>query len=519
MATEGKPYHAKRPHRKSRLGCHNCKLRRVKCDEAKPSCRNCTLRKVTCAYPSSSHPPPQQPGTGPALASSPPSGLSGAVTGPASAGASAFPASPLSMRTAVSPAVSPSSLLLAQRTSPAPSFGSRRGSDRGSSNSSDSTELIMVDEPPVRFAGADEHDMRLLWFYTTETYASFAVESSRLHHVDDILRSDIVRLAFQSPFLMDCILGLSAMHMQSLQMMVPVSKAITYRARAFFGYRKAIERAQPKDYPALLACSLLLCVLSTELFREPDMKPLYVIDWMVVWRGIGLIMEFVPAEALFSSGLDKLFSRPAFNPNKAARYIPNNLLFMVRSIKEGDEDSAHVEAYYGALKFLGGLYLELEAGISAVLNLRIITFFTFLPRPFMEVSRKHRPRALIIIAHYLAFLKMVENVWWLVGIADRGLQDIIDHVGPEWQSLLAVPRAAVGMYDKVELAKLIKGNHAWQPAEFDQVALHPNNLTMVNNVGEEVAYDKQRGWVPLARTTAQDSSSLSSQHYPSPPAV
>lgn len=374
-----------------------------------------------------------------------------------------------------------------------------------------------MDEPPVKFAGADEHDMRLLWFYTTETYASVSIETGRIPYVDSILKSEIVSFAFQSPFLMDCILGLSALHMQSLHMVVPVSKAITYRARAFFGYRKAIEGAQPKDFPALLACSVLLCALSSELFREPDMKPLYVIDWMVVWRGIGLIMEFVPTEALFSSGLYKLFSRPAFNINQAALYIPNNLLCMIASIKEGDEDYPYVDAYHDTLKFLGGLYLELDAGISPVLSLRIITFFTFLPRPFIELGRKHRPRALIILAHYLAFLKMAENVWWLVGIADRGIQDIIDHLGPEWQSLLAVPRAAVGLYDKVEIAKLIKGNHAWQPAKVDQVVLNSNNLTMVNNVGEKVAYDKQKGWVPLEKTTVEGNSSSRSRNYLSPP--
>ncbi|KUI73562.1 Sterol uptake control protein 2 [Cytospora mali] len=546
MAPEGKPYHAKRPHRKSRLGCRNCKTRRVKCDEAKPRCGSCTSRKETCNYPTLSNLPPQLPGS--ASASAPTSSSAAAaaaatftpVSASAPAPASAFHSptvpsglatapfsssvsygSPMSLRTAVSPAASSTSLLLAQTSSPAPSSSSRLGSYLDSPNSNGGNELIIVDEPPVRFAGADEYDMRLLWFYTTETYASVSIEAGRIPHVDGILRSQIVRFAFQSPFLMDCILGLSAMHMQSRNIMVPMSKALTYRGRAFSGYRKAVERAEPKDYPALLACSVLLCALSSELFREPDMKPLYIIDWMVVWRGIGLIIEVVPIEALFSSGLDKLFSRPAVNLNQTATGIPNNLLSMVTSIKQGDVDYYYIEAYYSVLKFLGGLYLELETGFSPVLSLRIITFFTFLPKPFIQLGRMHRPKALIIIAHYLTFLKMVENVWWLVGIADRGIQDIIQYLGPEWQYLLGVPRAAVGVDDKVELAKLIKGNHAWQPAEVGEIVLHPNpdsrKLTMVNNVGEEVTYDKQKGWVPLAKNVAQGGSSSSPWGYVSPP--
>ncbi|KAJ4409956.1 hypothetical protein N0V82_009358 [Gnomoniopsis sp. IMI 355080] len=405
-------------------------------------------------------------------------------------------ASPLSQRAAVSPATS-TALSLARRSPVSPHDGSRRQShDASSSSETDiTTELVIVDEPPFKFGGADEYDMKLLWFYTTETYASFSVEYGKIPFIDRILKSTIPKFAFQSPFLMDCILGLSALHMQSLNLSVPQSKAISYRARAFAGYRQAIEKADPKDFPALLVCSLLLTAVSSELFREADTKPLYIIDWMIVWRGIGLIFDIIPVETLYNAGLEKLFSRPAFDLNQAALHIPNNLLFMVSSIKEGDDEFAHKSAYYDTLKFLGGVYCELEAGFSPVLSLRIITWFTFLPKPFVEFARNHRPRALVILAHYLAFLKLVPNVWWLAGVGDRGIQDIVDTLGQEWQSLLSVPAAAMQLSDRVELAKLIQGNHAWEPST-EKASITPP-MAIVNNEGEEVAYDQQRGWVPL----------------------
>ncbi|KAH0525766.1 hypothetical protein TsFJ059_009185 [Trichoderma semiorbis] len=37
-------------HRKSRLGCGNCKIRGVKCDESKPTCRRCHASGFTCSY-------------------------------------------------------------------------------------------------------------------------------------------------------------------------------------------------------------------------------------------------------------------------------------------------------------------------------------------------------------------------------------------------------------------------------------------------------------------------------------
>ncbi|TVY69038.1 Sterol uptake control protein [Lachnellula suecica] len=42
----------RKSHKKSRRGCRNCKLRRVKCDEARPECNKCTTFGVTCNYDS-----------------------------------------------------------------------------------------------------------------------------------------------------------------------------------------------------------------------------------------------------------------------------------------------------------------------------------------------------------------------------------------------------------------------------------------------------------------------------------
>lgn len=110
----------------------------------------------------------------------------------------------------------------------------------------------------------------------------------------------------------------------------------------------------------------------------------------------------------------------------------------------------------------------------------------------------------------------------MVGIGDRSIQDIIDQLGPEWQPLLSVPRAAMSIHDKVELAKLIRGNHAWEPAEVDQIMQHPNpelrRLSMVNNQGQEVAYSKEEGgWVPLASDV--EPQDPSSPKYLTPPYV
>ena len=39
-----------RDHKKSRYGCRNCRLRKVKCDEVKPQCQKCSSYRIRCNY-------------------------------------------------------------------------------------------------------------------------------------------------------------------------------------------------------------------------------------------------------------------------------------------------------------------------------------------------------------------------------------------------------------------------------------------------------------------------------------
>ena len=41
---------ARRSHKKSRKGCQECKLRRIKCDESQPSCSRCKAHRIDCLY-------------------------------------------------------------------------------------------------------------------------------------------------------------------------------------------------------------------------------------------------------------------------------------------------------------------------------------------------------------------------------------------------------------------------------------------------------------------------------------
>ncbi|KAI1076542.1 hypothetical protein F5B20DRAFT_320009 [Whalleya microplaca] len=461
-ASSSKPYHAKRPHKKSRAGCMQCKRRKVKCDEARPACKACTLRKETCVYPNAS--------------------------ASASSNANANTA-------ANSPASAASTRDSRELTVPS----------RGSSPWHETNVTSELLYRPSQ--AADTIDMKMLWFYTAYTFQCFSIESGHSHVVDHALQVKVVEHAFQSPFLMHCLMALSSLHLQSLNQPISPKRAAAYRARAFEGYRDAIERAEPTDFPALIACSLLMTALSSQMFREPDGKPLYIIDWMQVWRGIGLIIDIVSPQAMHDSGLAVLFYRPPVDLEKSATHIPNNLLFMVTSIGPGDSDYEHQQTYYDTLKYLGSLYGEIkEHGFSPIMDLRIVTFFTFTPKPFIPLAKEFRPRALVIIAHFLCFAKLMnKGVWWMRGIADREIPQIIQEVGDQWAHLLRVPRMVLEVDDRLEIAKVIIDNFNWTPKEIDNYEKNQDprvktDLKLIDNTGAE--YEVYQGQWRYKKTGA-----------------
>ncbi|KAL6414016.1 Sterol regulatory element-binding protein ECM22 [Ilyonectria robusta] len=451
-APADRPYHSKRPHKKSRAGCRNCKARKVKCDEVRPTCRSCRLRKVECVYPTP---------------------------------AASFPASSSTSATVLpSPAPSTADHCFVRGNSPdgisSPSsvaVSQRQGSP------------TVVAQPLWCPSNIDAADMKLLWFYTASTSQSFSVSTGVQDPVAEILKVRMVQVAFETPFLMDSLFALSSLHMQSLNQELDPSRALAYRARSFEGYRRAVEAAAPESYAALIANSLFLTALSSQVFREEDGKDLYIIDWMIVWRGIGLVIELMGIENLFQTGMYALFNRPPIDLLRASSSIPNHLLFMVSSIKPDELDYPDIKTYHETLKYVGSLYGSLEDGITPVMCLRIITWFTFLPRRFIELARQRRPRALVIIAYYAAFLKIVKSVWWLEGVGHRSLLDICKYLGPEWEHLLVIPQAAMQVDDELGLVRVIFQDPNWVPPQPTNLRLDPTaSITMVDDAGRRVAW-------------------------------
>ncbi|KAH8175279.1 fungal zn(2)-Cys(6) binuclear cluster domain-containing protein [Sarocladium implicatum] len=508
-----KPFHSKRPHRKSRAGCKNCKARKVKCDEVRPTCRSCRLRKAECVYPD----PPANTSASSTTQSTSSSTVSRAshkaavrlastsANSPASAAGSASFNVPFHPSPHQSPAALGSSIFAdpvfttfdpdddLNLTVPDDPLA---GLDFGDPSYDATTPLMVVSGPLFKpVPSFDDTDMKLMWWYTSQTATSFSLgaDKSIITPGVNIMRGQLVQLAFTNPFLLDSLYALTAQHLSQLDpsgSTIDYKRAMYYRQKSYLGYRKAIEAGDPATFPALLANSLLLCALSSSTFRDPEAPDLYIIDWMVVWKGIGLIVGLISVPALVASGLQPLFYRPPTNLDNSASAIPNNLLFMVSSMPSTDIDYEDREVYYNTLKHLGSLLHHLrDGGVNPIMGLRIVTIFTFVPGRFVELARLRRPRTLVILAYYAIFFKLIPVVWWTEGIGQRTLRDICKHLGPDWHHLLRAPMMAIHVDEPNDLIRLLLEDPTWQPPGDEygtQWVAQIRELSWVDNAGRKM---------------------------------
>lgn len=457
-----RPYHAKRPHKKSRLGCQNCKKRKVKCDEKRPSCGVCTLRGDECVY--------------------------------------SLPILSVGSSKSKSPSASPRS----RKSSP---------DSTALITANQGSPFIVVQEPLPIATGCDAIDMKILWHFLGHTCTSFSIEGGDSRPVEDLMRKTVMDHAFSVKFLYDSIMALSCLHASETtgnDMGDPL-RLIHYQKGCFQAYSTAIHAADPKTFGALLANSLLITALSSQQFRRLDGPDLYILHWMVVWRGIGMILKRIERTSLRSTGLEQLFYRPSMDLTTSDIYIPQTLQAMLDSIQPYDSEYKHREAYSAGLRYLGTLYQNLhQGGFGAVMKLRVITWFTYLPQNFVTLITQRTPRALIILAHYAVFLKLTTRVWWLIGVGDRSVRDICTFLGPAWFDDLEVPLEAMNTNDPTELARLLLGDSTWEPRrpptdQWDpQEEQETRQLGLVDDMGRPVYYEAEAGAIVLVNPSQPD---------------
>ncbi|KAH8820604.1 hypothetical protein F5884DRAFT_764638 [Xylogone sp. PMI_703] len=406
----------KRPHRKSRAGCIGCKARKIKCDEKRPKCTFCSLRNLECVYK---------------------------TTEP----------------------ISPSSSTSDTRTL----VRRERQIPRHQQSNWSSIPTPSCSPPPFLMPSLNptsitltKSDMRLFHHYTTNTYRSLAYGTEDTRKV---LQITIPELAFKSEhdYLMIGILTIASMHLAHLNRDANdvCRQSDIYQMKSISAFRAVLSNEEiiSREPEAVVAMAVLLLIIGRTTEMPED--ELFVVTWLGLFHGLGdLVVSKIPGGVSWRS-IAPIFRR-TLNDVKSDPMVPTELIGMLGSITPQDPDFAALEDYCKTLDSFGALYASLkDDGISDALSIRIITWPSYVPKTIANLAKERRPRALIIMAYYIIFTKLVSTIWWWHGtIANREIDLIYRFIEPnhKFRSLLQIPLAARGMDDPQDVRNLLLGN-------------------------------------------------------------
>lgn len=306
----------------------------------------------------------------------------------------------------------------------------------------------------VSSGGLSLIDMRMLHHWSTVTCNTLAVGAD----ANTTLQMVVPQLAFENDFLLSGILGVASLDMERRS---PDShefqKQITiYRGKAVSEFRNALARLVPgtRAYEAALIMSILLVVLFSPA-PPADESELVIIKWLIFYQGLKVVINMTSFPKIVMAGSVGPFFRRELNELKIPPVVPKILVKMLQEVDIMDPDFLNLEYYCKVLDSLAILYASLQQdGLGPELYIRIVSWCSYIEREFTDCATQRNPRPLIIMAHYLVFIK-VTGLWWVDGIADRDIGRIVKELGPKWLPYLQVPLQASMMTDKGEIAALL----------------------------------------------------------------
>lgn len=333
-------------------------------------------------------------------------------------------------------------------------------------------------------------ELDLLQHYKTNVWHTFAVRDNSIVHT--VLRDYLPQLSIDQPHLLYALLSTAISHRNKMQSSrQSENQALVYRHKTFEMYTKALQSITADNYEGIVATSAFLLNLIPPPREESDQEQL---DWMssllkmseglrvlasLRWaQGIETLpiyplicreLRTLPPPPLIDINLDApigpLGSTPD-NPNPASTYrfrqphstrlfLPPSLMAILRAIIVPPSDG-NLEFYAGQLKpvfhafspiFLSLYYFHLNPDFFV----RVLVFTSFLMPDFLQLVKAREPRALVLMAWWLALASLVTTGWWVgtktgniiyaVGRAIRGRPDYWEQVGHSGSTMCLVEDA------------------------------------------------------------------------------
>ncbi|KIW69547.1 hypothetical protein PV04_05419 [Phialophora macrospora] len=423
-------------HKKSRKGCRRCKERKVKCSEEWPSCAACTRHRVPCDY-------------------------------------------------AEDPRRSSSTAPQSRSCSHEPSRGSSELRDNKSSSpglDAPYPHSVLTDS---NLSDPNRHAIELYLLHRFKSCVACAFPSYESPELRDVWVWASVDLGFDYPYLLDAVFAVTALYIwvtssapQTENEKVAIPRSLRgvdfaqlhrmYLNRSICLQRDALANLTSENADAVGLTAVLLSTMATCLLSDnaDSGESIYTppVQWLTMHASIAAVFRnavpFLQPDGPMLR-YAKLTENPTFSDTLALFDTENlssfqKLLDFRRSedcVIEGKKPDPLVEdAYVKAVAFLGSVCKALQWPEQRYrICMRVVAFGHVIPRMFIRLLAERRPRALAILANYMAFVKYIEKYWWFRNRAQKEISGIRSILPPHWHWALAWPLAVLQDPQKILL--------------------------------------------------------------------
>ncbi len=329
------------------------------------------------------------------------------------------------------------------------------------------------------------HQIELYLIHRFKSSVSPACPSSQTPHLKELYVWHAMDAAFDHPYLLNAILAITALYLWTCEVQqLPESRTVqipkafrhvdfsqlhrAYLNLAISEERDALSSLGPSNSDAVGLTSILLSIMSTCLLSDTptsdENEYFPPIQWLTLAGAIQTV--FQAAIPFLPEGAMMLYLRASREPNfrdKSLLFDPNNVMPFARVLDFEDSEQPFVnqaetepttyEAYRSALAVIGSIYNAARAGEPEhYLCMRVVAFGPLVPKSFVRLLAQKRPRAMVILAHYMVFVRYVDSYWWFKGRAEKEILGIQRSLPEKWQWALRWPLAVLSSpeYAKVD---------------------------------------------------------------------
>ncbi|KAI2790043.1 hypothetical protein POX_d05547 [Penicillium oxalicum] len=418
FSMSSRPFRTRRSHQKSRLGCAECKRRRIKCDERTPVCFNCGNRGQECSFASVS---------------------------PATSAKSGSPSS--------STQVGPKPRASRFRAQVFSNGGRKQTFKLVTSKTAEQSLQNETAEFPVESSPSDGismADLRLFHHYTISTYATLTEENDP----NGVMQNHIVQWGMEFPSILHLILALSALHLAHLTPELRndyLRQAEDHFASGLRIVTRQLPNFNSENCQKIYMAAVLVCLAYFARGPQPGEYLIFsdngASEWQRLMRGVKVIITTYRHE-VFSGVLTPGPPKEPGTLNDSLRMeldeftgeVQKLRSFVLQNIVTDPSRAMYQLAIDDLLMMMQEVYKKRSTPDSGVALTQFLMGWLYrLPDEFVCLLEQKEPYALTILAYWAVILSFMESVWFMQGWSQHVLQGISANLEVEYQPHISWP--------------------------------------------------------------------------------